>query len=486
MKNTTDNKSNSGRFAYLIKNTGILTISSFSSKVLVFLLVPLYTNVLSREEYGTYDISITTIQLLLPILTLNIYDAVMRFFMDSKYDKKRVFSVGVKHLLISSTLFGVIVFLFSRFLHQSSMFAALVPYTGFIFLYYISNLLNQYFIQMAKGIERVREIAIAGVINTFVTVVLNVVLLLICRAGLKGFYLAYICGQLCSVVFILWKIKLSNFLPFSYDKSYEREMLRYSVPLILVSLGWWCNNVSDRYAVTILCGLALNGIYSVSYKIPSILTTFQQIFIQAWQISAVKEYLDSNRDSAFFYGRVFRIINFLMCFICMTLIVLNKPVASFYYGKAFYDAWEYVPFLLVSGVFNSASGILGPILSADMNSKSLGVSSLVGAGINVVLNIILILLIGVQGAAVATAVSSYSIYALRKHAVGEKIRIERYGIIMLSWLLILVQAAIAIYWENVFAELLLFLTFLFLSRDELVEVGVKMKTLIVKRETKGF
>ena len=76
--------------SYLIKNMGILTISNFSSKILVFLLVPLYTSVLSTKEYGTYDLAVSTATLLYPILTLNIVDAVMRFLMDKESDKKAV------------------------------------------------------------------------------------------------------------------------------------------------------------------------------------------------------------------------------------------------------------------------------------------------------------------------------------------------------------------------------------------------------------
>ena len=74
------------RYKYLIKNTGVLTISNFSSKILTFLMVPLYTNVLTTAEYGTYDLSISTVSLLTPILSLNVVDGVMRYSMDARYD----------------------------------------------------------------------------------------------------------------------------------------------------------------------------------------------------------------------------------------------------------------------------------------------------------------------------------------------------------------------------------------------------------------
>ena len=89
------------RYKYLLKDTGLLTISNFASKVLVFLLVPLYTSVLSTEEYGIYDLIVSTVSLLYPLLTLNIVDAVMRFTMDKDVDKKQVAYIGIRYVGIS-------------------------------------------------------------------------------------------------------------------------------------------------------------------------------------------------------------------------------------------------------------------------------------------------------------------------------------------------------------------------------------------------
>ena len=92
------------RYKYLLKNIGLLTLSNFATKLLSFFLVPLYTNVLTTAEYGTYDLFNTTIGVLLPILTLNIQDAVMRFSMDARYSKKAIVTVATKYLLISNLL----------------------------------------------------------------------------------------------------------------------------------------------------------------------------------------------------------------------------------------------------------------------------------------------------------------------------------------------------------------------------------------------
>ena len=88
----------------LSKNTILFTINSFGSKLISFLLVPLYTYVLSTNDYGTADLITSTVQLLVPVLTLNIQDAVLRFSLDKEYDKRAVISVGIKHNFIGLIL----------------------------------------------------------------------------------------------------------------------------------------------------------------------------------------------------------------------------------------------------------------------------------------------------------------------------------------------------------------------------------------------
>ena len=90
------------RYKYLLKNIGLLTLSSFATKLLSFFLVPLYTNILTTTEYGTYDLFNTTIGVLLPILTLNIQEAVMRFSIDEKNSRKSIVTIATRYLLISN------------------------------------------------------------------------------------------------------------------------------------------------------------------------------------------------------------------------------------------------------------------------------------------------------------------------------------------------------------------------------------------------
>ena len=275
-----------GKTKYLLKNTSILAISNFSSKLLVFLLVPLYTNILSTEEYGTYDLIMSTIQFVTPFFTLNITDGVLRYLMEKAVVKKEVKIIGFKYIVLSNI--GVVVCLSIN--HYFNFWPRLKELELYVFLYFFFYVFNQLFIQTAKGQEQVKALGIAGIISTVVSLVSNILLLVIFSCGLKGFFTAYILGQALSALYLYNMTSYYDDISVHVNKYLEKDMLKYSLPLIGATVGWAVNNVSDRYIVTWLCGLAVNGIYSVSYKIPTIINMVQNIFIQAWVISSIKEY----------------------------------------------------------------------------------------------------------------------------------------------------------------------------------------------------
>ncbi len=453
------------RSKYLAKNIGILTISNFSSKILVFLLVPLYTSVLSTEDVGFYDLVVSSLSLLFPLLSLNIVDAVMRFLMDKEKSRHEVVLIGIRYVSISMIPLLVFLMAVSKF----SVFNSIHGFEIYIFIYYLFYCFYQFFIQFAKGIELVSAMSVAGVLGTIITLSANILLLVIYDCGLYGFFIANILGQALPTFYLLIRTKIWVYIKgVAVNKELQKEMLVYCTPLIATAVGWWVNSTSDKYIVSLICGVAANGILSVSYKIPSIINTLQSIFIQAWQISAVKEYGEDNTSA--FYGNTFSVLNILMSAACSFLIFLSKPLGRILYQKEFYEAWKYVPFLLIASVLNCSSGFLGPILSAKKASKPMAISAIYGAVVNIIANVGLVFIIGIQGATIATVISSFIIYQVRRIAVGKEIVINNYTSILVTWILLLIQAVMEIYTPFWWAELIIMFLLLFINRKELLKI----------------
>jgi len=465
----------SSRVKYLFKNVGILTISSFATKILGFLLVPLYTSVLTTSDYGIYDLITSTIALLFPIFSMNIVDGVMRFCMDKNYEQGNVAKVGIKYIVLNV----IFVSFFITIIKLFNIIPAISEYIPLIYIMYFLSSFNTYFIQLAKGMEKVKDLGIMGFISSVVTIGLNILFLVTLKLGIKGFFLTNIIGQLvaCSYYFIrlrFWKLIKTEDISF-VNKDLEKNMLKYSLPLITTTIGWWVNGASDKYVVTLFCGVAANGILSVAYKIPNIINTLESIFISAWQISAIKEYDTENVSN--FYVRLFLIFNTLLSFACTCLIILSKPFARILFRNEFYEAWQYCPFLLISTVLNAASGFIGPILSAKKDSKTLALSALIGAGANIIMNFIFVYFIGVQGAAIATAISSFIIFYVRKIKVRDELPVKRFWTVLVTWIILAGQSLIEIYTKFWYMEIICIIMIIILNLPVLKDciVYIRMK-----------
>lgn len=460
------------KFKYLFKNTGLLFISNFSSKFLVFLLVPLYTNVLTTEEYGSYDLIYTAVQFIVPFLCLNMIDAIMRFSIGTdKKHQKITFTIGIKYIFIAIIASLII----TNFATKLFNIYTLEKYKTEFLLLFAAYIIHAFIVQFARGIDDVLGMSIAGIISTFVMLVLNIVFLLYFKFGIYGYFYAMIISSFVSSIFLFVRNRMYQYLKRGYNffKIYaeEKEMLRFCLPLIFITLSWNINNFADRYTVTFFNGVAANGVFSVAYKIPAILNTFQAIFIQAWQLSAIREY--NATDGEIFYRKTYQCCYVGMVMLCSTVIIFTRILAKILFAKEFYKAWVYVPVLLIYIVFNTLSGTIGAVFTAVKDSKTLAITGILGAFINIILNVLLVYLYGPMGAAVATLISSIVIWVMRMVASRKYIVLKlRYIRHMSGFIILLSQAIlmtlstdIRIYILQILLWILLFLLCLFETRS---------------------
>ena len=407
------------RYRYLLRNVGLLTLSSFTTKILSFFLVPLYTSLLTTSEYGTYDLFNTTIGVLLPIITLNIQESVLRFSIDSKFSRKSIVTISTRYLLYSNLL--VIAFLTINGLLGLSPLVN--EYALFFFLMYLSQSLSGILTMYVRGIDNIKELSISSVLASALTIVLNVVFLAVFNWGLSGYFLANTIGIILQCIYLIYKVEVLNSIRLREKFEVEKAaMINYSRPLIANSIAWWVNNASDRYIVILFYGLAESGIYSVASKIPSILNIFQTIFNQAWTLSAVKDFDPEDKNG--FFTNTYKAYNCMMVLLCSGIIVFNKLLASFLYAEDFYVAWKYVPWLTIAIVFGAMSGYFEGLFVAANDSRIFAKSTVYGAITNVILNLILTPIMGALGAAIATAVSYFEVWIFRYLQSRRYIRIR--------------------------------------------------------------
>lgn len=465
------------RKKYLLKNTIIFAISAIANKFIAFFLVPIYTNALSPEEFGKVDLLFTICSFLFPLFTLNITESIYRFSMDKDKNDKKIFDIGIVCFILSILLSLITIPIFN-------LFEEYKEYSVYFYFYLITVSLSQMLLSVLKGQERLKLFSFGNILNAALIGILNILLLVVFQWGTKGYFIAYIVANAITIVFCaLINFRMFSIKKFKFDKKLFKNMTKYSIVLLPTSFMWWIINSSDRVMVTSLISSEANGIYAISYKIPSLLTTVASIFNQAWIFSAIKE-KDSN-DYQLYFNKIFKLLFNALCLISCIILLVLKPAYKIFINAEYFDGWRYVPFLIVGYIFMTLATFVSSIYNVYKDNKGFLISGLLGAITNIVLNFILIPLIGVYGAALATAISYFTVYVYRLINVKKYITIKM-NVNYIFSIIVVLLIAISIYFEGYFSIVVgiaLLILYLIINRKNIVEFG-KMMTSKLKKKSK--
>lgn len=393
------------RKEYLLKNTSIFALSNIATKFIYFFLIPLYTYKLTTSEYGVVDLLYTICSFLYPLLTLNISEAIFRFSMDKNYKSNKIVSIGLI-CMIFSIILGLLSFPILNLLRDYSI------YSIYFYCYLVTLSISQILLVILKGQEKLKLFTIGNIINTVLIAIFSIIFLLVFDLGIPGYFLAYIVSNLVVSTYVLFYGNIFDDLKkFTYDRELFKAMTKYSVVLIPTSFMWWIINSSDRIMITKFISDSANGIYAISYKLPSLLTVIASIFNQAWTFSAVNE--KDSKDSEQYTNAVFNRLFNSICIIAIILLAFIKPILSIFVESNYYVAWKYIPFLMFGFVFMTMSTFVSTSYNVYKDSKGFLFSGLFGAVINIILNFVFIPALGISGAALATAISYISVFIYR-------------------------------------------------------------------------
>ena len=393
------------RSDYLIKNTIIFTMGNLGSKLISFFLVPLYTYALTATEYGVVDLIVTVGTVAVPVLTLNISEAVMRFALDKDADKKKITQIGTG-ILIIGMLLGLLIFPICHSFNKISQ------YSEFVYFYVVALSMSQLYLCDLRGKELLVYYSIGNVLNTFFIAALNILFLVVLKEGIEGYLKAYIIANTLTAIYAIVVGKGYKSFNFSeIDNGLLARMAKYSIVLIPNSFMWWIMNSSDRIMVSSMISVAANGIYAVSYKLPTLVSTLTTIFNQAWSYSAIRE--EGTADESEYNNKIFKVLIGIVMLTGIGILTFAKPFLSVYVSKEYYIAWKYMPFLTVGCVYLTMASFMATSYTVHKDSFGYLFSGMFGAIFNIVMNFILIPLIGVYGAAIATRISYILVFVFR-------------------------------------------------------------------------
>lgn len=402
----------------LVKNTIILAIGTFFPKLATFITLPILTAYLTQAEYGTYDLILTLVSLVLPAATLQIHSAAFRYLIDVNHDERGMTTIisNIYSFIIPTSLVALVIMYFALAGQSVAVRLAICVY----FLFDIIVNANR---QIIRGMSRNTDYAISAFISSLGQIALIALLVMVFKTGFLGAVIALAAAEIIASVHLFIKGGIYRYIDFStVNKEELKELLSYSWPMVPNSLSQWVMHASDRLIITFFMGPVSNAIFSVAYKIPSILSFAQTTFNMAWQENASVAAKDE--DVASYYSTMFSWL-FDIVSGCMAILIGFTPVLfAILINGDYAAAYNHIPILFVAMLFFCLSTFWGGIFVGYKKTKSVGLTTVVSAIVHLAIVLAGIHWFGLYAASVATLVSYVLLCVLRMRGVEKIIHID--------------------------------------------------------------
>lgn len=422
----------------LLNGTIIYFIGNAIANILSLVLLRFITGNISTEDYGIYNLVVTITNLVTPLITLQIADALFKFFLraENEVQRKSVFTIS---LIV--TIAGIVVTFAGVFVIDALFLD--IPHPALVALYMVLSNLYLFYQRITRSLGKNKIYVWCNLLKTALFLILQIVFIYAFNLKLEALFLAFIISTLIFVVLSELFIKSYKLISFkTVDSKTVKDMLKFSVPLIPNAAFWWLTSSINALIVSMSLGLDVNGIYSVSNKFSSILALVTNVFIMSWQESAISEYGSDNFKG--FFTKTFNMYGVLIGSALATLIPFIKLIFPLVVDPSYGEASNYAPMLLVATGFSTVSGFFAQIFSAQGKTYKNLVTTMAGTFLNIFTVFLLIGKFGLWAAVLGTFVADAGILMVRFLMVRKEL-VRGIAFVKMGVLILMLCASVAIY-----------------------------------------
>ena len=390
-----------------IKNISIYVVGYILIRAISFLLLPLYTNTFSTEEFGIYSIVFIFIAFSQFFYSYGMDASLMKFFVKTK-DHKIIYSTIFVSLFFTSSFLSFLIWGFSKeisFVLLQNDFSNLFKISSFILFFDSFSFRVLVIHRMENKPYRYLLFTLSNVLITFIG---NYYFIITLNAGIVGALYATLLGSIfvffLSIPYLINRVSINSF-------SFEtlRSLVFFGFPFLPAIIFQMIIDFSDRQLLVYLTDLNTVGLYSSSYKIASLMLFLISGFRLGWEPFFLK--LEKNKSliisnvSNFFILFLISILLFAILFFKPIIINSYKIFNFTIIGKDFWNSLPIIPILMFGYLFLAFYHLQMPAIFYNNKTAILPLFRFLGAFSNIILNLILIPSWGIYGAAVATTIS---------------------------------------------------------------------------------
>jgi len=393
----------------LMGDSFVYGLTSILSRFIGFLLLPLYTRILTPADYGVLNIVNTTVFLLTMFVVLALDSASGVFFWDKEYEKNEhpIFASWFWCQLTTAAFFAALLAFLAPVLSE-----ALFKTRNHAYIFRIAALILPVSViptmiwNWFRLHRRVWSTTIFVSISTLLQIGLTVYFIAYTRVGTVGFFWAQVIANgLMSLIGVFYIGKI--ILPKYFNKELLKKMLRFSLPMIPAALAFWLLNSANSYFLQVFKGEKEVGLYQIALNIASIMSIVISSFTQAWGPFAFS--IKENEGSNNFYANVFLLYTVLTTVMACLLGLFSTDLLKLITTPAYYDAAFTAGLLAFNTILGGLNYIAALGLNFVKNMKPYSMAIIGGGIVNALLMFMLIPYTGKEGAAVIMLVCNIGI-----------------------------------------------------------------------------
>jgi len=393
-----------------LHDSAVYGVASFLARGVSIFLVPIYTRVLAPADYGAIDIVTIVAGIVASVIPLEIGQAVARFFPDQPEDdaKRGYASTSLWYATLSYSAFLIVAWVLGDRIASillgpgyggSLIRIAAIAMCGNGIFYIIQSQL--------RWSLRAREYALAGVVYTIASIGTSVVLVVGLQMGVFGVFVGQSAGA--GVGIVVSARYAASYYGRTFDTGKLREMLRFSIPLVPSTLGLLVALYIDRLAINAMMSLSAVGLFGIGYRIASL----PQLVLVGFQTSITPLIYATHRDptTPAELARIFRIFSAVALTLWLFLGLFAHDIVTVVTTPEYYGAASVVP-LIAPAVLFAGAYVFMPGPAITKRTSQIAAINISGGVLNLFLNLGLIPILGIPGAATATLISSATTFSL--------------------------------------------------------------------------
>lgn len=385
------------------KNAIFYSVGEIVPRLIGFVLLPLYTRFLTPADFGIISYTNTFVLFLFTIGTLSLNSYAIRFYFLKEGERQKDM-LGT--IAISIVLFNLLILVLCYLILPTAIdyYGIQVPWKPYFQLALLTNFFDSFSI-IPFVIYRVKGAAekfvALGISKTVCVVALTVYTVVLKGYGLEGYYWSQFCVYLPFTFIYLYILR--QYANFHFDKSFLREGLTFSLPLVPGAICYFLLHASDRIILERNVNISVLGIYNMAITLSFALNVIVQGGYRAFEPVLFSHYGKIGYEEIVCKVKkiFFMIVYIGGIFICL----MSKEIFVMMTESQYHRGYIYVPLLVSVVCMQSLNNLYGVVLAGDKRTSVMATSTIIGGIASVCLNLLFIPLFGVFVAAVTQIVA---------------------------------------------------------------------------------